>query len=235
MIKEVLPPSLRQDENITKLVEVFDNSFTDINEKVQNVLIYSRIDELPEELLDLLAWQFHIEGWELANSLEEKRNLIRSAIQLHKYKGTKYALKKVLEALNLQGDIQEWFEYNGEPYKFKVYVNSIKSEDLYQKIVNLINEYKNERSWLESIGLHSESKSKVNVGFALKEGKKYDIPVYFDIPNLRNNIYQATAYRVARTTAVGVSKISINTQPNNIYQATAYRVARTISMEVSNG
>ncbi|WP_297888916.1 phage tail protein I [Sulfurihydrogenibium sp.] len=154
MIKEVLPPSLRQDENITKLVEVFDNSFTDINEKVQNVLIYSRIDELPEELLDLLAWQFHIEGYELANSLEEKRNLLKNAIQLHRYKGTKYALLKVLETLNLQGNIQEWYEYNGEPYRFKVDVGISNKEltpELIDKLINLINEYKNERSLLEEL------------------------------------------------------------------------------------
>ncbi len=156
MIKEVLPPSLRQDENITKLVEVFDNSFTDINEKVQNVLIYSRIDELPEELLDLLAWQFHIEGYELAETEEEKRALVKKAIELHRYKGTRWAIKKVLELLNMQGVIKEWYEYGGEPYKFKVDLSLSNKEittAIKDKLINLINEYKNERSWLEEIAL----------------------------------------------------------------------------------
>lgn len=96
MIKEVLPPSLKQDENITKLVEVFDSSFVDINQEVRNVLIYSR-DELPEELLDLLAWQFHIEGYEFTQDIKAKRSLIKAFVELHRLKGTPAGLKKAAE------------------------------------------------------------------------------------------------------------------------------------------
>lgn len=97
MIKEVLPPSLKQDENITKLVDVFDASFVESHEAVRNVLIYSRIDELPEEVLDLLGWQFHIEGYEFAQDIKAKRSLIKAFVELHRLKGTPAGIKKSAE------------------------------------------------------------------------------------------------------------------------------------------
>lgn len=76
-----------------------------------------------ESALVHLADQFHImgnEGWLQAKTTAEKREIIKNAIELHRYKGTKYALIKVLNSLNIDGEIKEWFEYDGEPYFFKV-------------------------------------------------------------------------------------------------------------------
>ncbi len=154
MIKEVLPESLRVDENIKALIEAVEPELETIQAQIPNVLIYSRIDTLSEEVIDLLAWQFHIEGYELAETEEEKRALVKKAIELHRYKGTRWAIKKVLELLNMQGVIKEWFEYGGEPYRFKVDVGISNKEltpELIDKLINLINEYKNERSLLEEL------------------------------------------------------------------------------------
>ena len=154
MLKEILPISLQKSKEIQALTQSFDTVLSEIFQKIPNTLIYSRIDELNEEVLDLLAWQFHIEGWELANSIEEKRNLVKKAIELHKYKGTKYAIKEAAKLLNIDAKITEWFEYGGEPFKFKVDLslsNKQITADIRDKLIRLINEYKNERSWLEEL------------------------------------------------------------------------------------
>ena len=158
MIKDLLPPSLARDENIRALAQALDRELEKIEAQIINVLILPRIDQISDpDLLDLLAWQFHIEGYDLAQSVEEKRNLIKSAIELHRYKGTKYAIKKVLQALGLEGQVKEWFEYNGQPYRFKVELgitNRQITPELRDKLVQLIQDYKNERSWLEEIVLY---------------------------------------------------------------------------------
>lgn len=160
MIKEITPPNLLADEGIKALIEAIDPEFEKVKDEIVNVLIYPRIDKLSEEVLDLLAWQFHIEGYDLATDITEKRNLIKKAIQLHKYKGTKYAIQEVLKALNLDGQIKEWFEYSGDPYHFKVDIN-LKYQgieaDTYDKLFNLINEYKNVRSQLDSLNIYLTS------------------------------------------------------------------------------
>ncbi len=154
MIKRLLPPSLNT-KPFKEIAESLDTQLQKVWKELVNVVIYPRIDEIEdEELLDLLGWQFHIEGWELAKTIEDKRRLIKSAIELHRYKGTPYAIKKVLETLGLQGQVKEWFEYGGKPYRFKVDLGIQNREitpELRDKLLQLVNEYKNERSWLEEI------------------------------------------------------------------------------------
>ena len=155
MLKEIAPPNLLNDPVIKALLESTDPQLQKVKEQIINVIIYPRIDEIEDEsLLDLLAWQFHVEGYELAQTIEEKRNLVKNAIELHKNKGTKYAVEGVLRFLNLPGEIQEWFEYDGEPYRFKVEVSSPSRQitpELRDRLIQLINEYKNERSWLDEL------------------------------------------------------------------------------------
>lgn len=167
MIKELIPPNLLQDQNIKALAEAIEPEFEKVKEQIINVLIYPRIDELNEEVLDLLAWQFHIEGYELATNITEKRILIKKAIELHRYKGTKYAIEEVLRALNLEGKISEWFEYGGQPYHFKVDISLINKpfdKDIYDKLTKLIEQYKNLRSHLESITVSMTAKSNQTLG-----------------------------------------------------------------------
>jgi phage tail P2-like protein len=231
MIKRLLPPSLAKDETLNAIAESLDTQLQKVWEELINVVIYPRIDEIDnEELLDLLGWQFHIEGWELAKTVEEKRKLIKSAIELHRYKGTPYAIKKVLEALGLQGEVKEWFEYGGESYYFKVFVSSIPSEELWQKLIALIHQYKNERSWLDAVGIHNEIKNSIYVASALKQGKHYRIGLYID-PKAENiSIYHSGVVRTSRQTTVGVHKPEINTQPGSVHIGTAFRVARIITI-----
>ena len=174
MIKELTPPSIRE---LQHLVDTFDTSFEGLKNLIINVLIYPRIDKIEDKkLLDLLAWQFHIEGYEQAQTIQEKRNLIKNAIELHRYKGTPYAIKKVFQALGLDANLQEWFDYNGDPYKFKVFVKTIiQDEDTYRSFIELINEYKNVRSWFDAIGFHREWTNNIYYAFTQKNGKHYQI------------------------------------------------------------
>lgn len=141
------------DESTQALNECIEQAFSfDISPLLVNL-----IDNVDASTLPHLAEQFHItgnEGWLLASTEEKKRNLIKASIELHKYKGTKYAIKKVLEMLNLDGDVEEWFQYDGEPYHFKVNIDLLNREmnqETKQRLNALINEFKNTRSWLELI------------------------------------------------------------------------------------
>lgn len=95
MLTEIKPSSLK-DKEVDSLLQSADSVLIEIFQAIINSLIYPRIDSLSGEVLDLLAWQFHIEGWELARTETEKRELIKKAIDIHKLKGTlagfRYAL-----------------------------------------------------------------------------------------------------------------------------------------------
>jgi hypothetical protein len=50
--------------------------------------IYSRIDTLPEDALDLLGWQFHVDFWRPTAPMAVKRQLVKESIATHRTKGT---------------------------------------------------------------------------------------------------------------------------------------------------
>ncbi len=233
MIKELTPPSIRK---LQHLVDTFDTSFEELKRHIINVLIYPRIDEIEDEkLLDLLAWQFHIEGYEQAQTIQDKRNLIKNAIELHRYKGTPYAVKKVFQVLGLDATLQEWFDYNGDPYKFKVLVKSvIQDEDTYRRLIELINEYKNVRSWLDAIGFHREYSQTLYYAFAQKDGKHYQIGLHVDTPFEPYTIYAGSAQRVGMSYQIGVYEPQASVEPHTLYTGSAQRIASYMAIYPAN-
>ncbi|HFC97927.1 MAG TPA: phage tail protein I [Thermosulfurimonas dismutans] len=155
-LETLLPVSIAGDEKIKAAARACDSELAEIDRNINAVYILSRIDELPEPVLDLLAWQFHIEGYDLARTVEEKRALVKSAIELHRYKGTPWAVKQALSSLGFSADLDEWFRYAGQPYRFRVFIDLERSRTLLtsetlSQLKSLIRDYKNERSWLETI------------------------------------------------------------------------------------
>ena len=152
------------DINLKIFDEIAEERFSEIDIDCLFIII---IDNLPPDALPHLAEQYHItgnEGWLQCQSDSEKRALIKKAIELHRYKGTKYALIKVLNSLNINGEIQEWFEYNGEPYHFKISIflqNCPYNEKVFDSLKKMIEEYKNVRSVLEEISIESQFDSPI--------------------------------------------------------------------------
>lgn len=72
------------------------------------------IDIAPESALTAFADQFSLfgDGWEFAHLDDEQRELIKGAIQIHRHKGTPWAIKRTLALLGY-GDceLEERFGY----------------------------------------------------------------------------------------------------------------------------
>jgi phage tail P2-like protein len=56
-------------------------------------------DRCPEGWLPWLAWALAVDGWELAESQDARRALIRGSLALHRKKGTPWAVREVIRRL----------------------------------------------------------------------------------------------------------------------------------------
>ncbi|EBX1346385.1 phage tail protein I [Salmonella enterica subsp. enterica serovar Anatum] len=175
MDKLLLPPPLASDERFSILANIAAERFAQID--LTALLVYL-VDIVDASALPSLAEQFHVqglEGWLFAANKQEKRELIKQAIELHKYKGTPWAVRRALEILSLPGTISEWFEYGGKAYFFKVEIKLINQgmdENLFNNLVDLIHEYKNVRSKLEALIVWIINQSAIPViGSALYGGE----------------------------------------------------------------
>lgn len=197
MDKLLPPPPLASDERFSILANIAAERFAQLD--LTALMVYL-IDQVDASALPALAEQFHVqglEGWLFTTDEREKRELIKQAIELHKYKGTIWAVRRVLEILSLPGTISEWFEYGGRAYFFKVDIALVDKgldENLFNDLVELIHEYKNTRSKLEALIVWIINQSAIPViGCALYGGELTTV-LPFQIREVQHNtsIYYGT-------------------------------------------
>lgn len=61
-------------------------------------------------LLDHLAWEYSVDVWDLDWPEDIKRDVIAASIEVHRFKGTPFAIKRALKAFDVYTEFLEWFE-----------------------------------------------------------------------------------------------------------------------------
>ncbi|MGS0943718.1 phage tail protein I (plasmid) [Pseudomonas luteola] len=82
-------------------------------------------DTAPVELLPWLAWAFSVDAWDSAWTENQRRETIKSSVQVHQHKGTFAAIRDALNALGFPIRVQEWYQQDppGKPYTFKLLID----------------------------------------------------------------------------------------------------------------
>ena len=172
---DILPPNLLADKQIYAAAQALDDELQKITEATRNALLLPRLDELSEEVIDLLAWQWHVDFYEpVGMDIDTKRRLIKNSIAWHRIKGTPAAVEQVVSAVFDTSHVQEWFEYGGKPYHFKVITEDVTTDqEVLKRMRRAINAAKNTRSWLETIEfiLHLQDEEKAEDTHAIEVHK----------------------------------------------------------------
>ncbi|MFC4403329.1 phage tail protein I [Gracilibacillus xinjiangensis] len=153
-VLDILPENLRYDSDINAASKAIDSTFFETTQYVDFVVILPKIDKLPEEFIDHLAWQMHVDFYEMDLPLKQKRELVKSSVLWHMKKGTPAAVEEVASVIFTDARVLEWFQYGGNPYFFKVELNhhTILNDDL-SRLRKMIDATKNKRSKLESVDI----------------------------------------------------------------------------------
>lgn len=189
---DVIPPSISGDPQVQAISSAVSPQLQEVSETIKECIILARIDELPETVIDLLAWQYHVDFYEPELTLEQKRALVKTSIDAHRHKGTPYAVELVVKAILNEGIVQEWFEYGGQPYFFRVVKidGQMPDANIYARLKKAIDTVKNTRSWLEGISLHREMSGSVYAGAAVRSMRTVEImPAAFRGPNITGRVY----------------------------------------------
>ena len=106
-----LPQPLKNDETMLSLGRAIAGELQQNIQLARHTLIYPRIDELDDQLLDILAVDLKVDWYDFNGTLEEKRKAVKECIYVHRYKGTKYAVETALKSIYANVVVSEWFEY----------------------------------------------------------------------------------------------------------------------------
>jgi phage tail P2-like protein len=146
-----LPPVLKNDTTILAIASAAAAELVGLLDEVPAPVIYARIGELPEILLDLLAYDFKVDWYDQSYDVATKRALIADNVKVHKRLGTKWAVRRVVETYFGEGALWEWFEYGGDPFHFLIVSTTDISGETYNQFIKLLNIVKNARSVLDDV------------------------------------------------------------------------------------
>ncbi|HYE80885.1 MAG TPA: phage tail protein I [Clostridia bacterium] len=143
---------MKQDPTTKALCAALTPQLRQVASEVRLCLIYSLIDELPEPVLDELAWQMKIDWYDATVAIEIKRKLIKTAPAIKRCLGTPYAVEEVIKIYFGDGELKEWFDYGGVRGKYKVITsNTSVTGELAQQFIRVIESVKRKSSHLEEI------------------------------------------------------------------------------------
>ena len=163
LFSQTVPFNIAKDKNIKDLSCVIDNIAIDIKQKTEMVLLLPKLKELPDSILNELAYQFHVDFYREYFDHDTKVKLIESSIATHKIKGTPYAVEKVCTDIFKSAKVVENCEYGGEPYHFKVSFikEAVTDVSKIDSLMEVISSTKNVRSWCDEIGFITETNNDI--------------------------------------------------------------------------
>ncbi len=153
-----LPPPLRQDPSVAALAQAVADVLDRRRAEIDSVSLYARIDSLPEALLDILAYDFKVDWWDPNYSVEEKRRMLKDSWRVHRMLGTKGAVEMAIAAIYPGTAVEEWFQYGGEPYHFKLtidFTGEPDDPDRRERVMRRLDFYKNLRSHADRVEFRS--------------------------------------------------------------------------------
>lgn len=122
---ELLPGVLRDDPDAAAIMRALDVEWKAIAAAIPLLGVLATIDRQSESVVDRLAYQFHVDYYDLAWPVETKRKAVIDSIRLHRIAGTRGAVDDVISAIWGDGAIiSEWWEHGGEPGTFDVVLTS---------------------------------------------------------------------------------------------------------------
>lgn len=188
-LMDISPPSITCDKKVKDLITAIDPELLNVSEAISEAFIISRIKELPEAVLDLLAWQWHVDFYELAKGIDAKRDMVLKSISWHRKKGTRKAILEALEMLGVEAKFTSWQdlqEEGAQPYTFVI--DAKLTSDFWERVDwtkptqtlrRAIQESKAARSYMSRLYVYMESSSEhdIAVGIGSFSGVQHEIKI----------------------------------------------------------
>lgn len=234
---DILPGILKKDKTIAAIAKVLQKYIDENYAYIERLNILPNIDNIEnEELIDHLAYQFHVDFYDPLLNLKKKKKLVKSSISHHRKKGTPWVVEDLLSKVFDVSKIKEWFEYNGDPFYFRIHTKDILGdEQKYVDTIKALNTVKNTRSWLEKIVVERDLNHNIYHGIAnrqLRTNSYYPHSIV-DI-KATNHIRIGMLSRIAKTSNYSINIIEDTKTNNKVFFACICKRLKEIKMEVEH-
>lgn len=116
------------------------------------VLISASVDTMPDAILDILAVELRLPHYNQGYTIAVKRDLVKGGLAYWATAGTPESLAGILIQIFGDAEIEEWFEYNGDPGYFRIITSNpnVTGETL-ERFTQTAQDVKRLSAWLEEV------------------------------------------------------------------------------------
>lgn len=169
---EILPFNIKSDNiEVQALSFAIQQSLLMICKFSDGVRVIAAIDDMPEKIIDNLAVELNLPCFHPESSLSVKRALVKDAFIWHTIAGTASAIRRYFLTISQDTDIQEWFDYGGDPYHFRIIATVPEDQDVTEDILidiaQQIIKLKNARSILDEALIVKEHNENMQQAIAI--------------------------------------------------------------------
>ena len=160
----VLPFILAADPDIVSISYAYKRAMLKLVEISAKTMLYADIDSMDEELLNLMALEFNTQYYDESLPIETKRKLVKNSLNWHQRAGTTGAVNELIDIALGDGEVVEWFNFDGAPGTFKIVTSEKMNDSSLNFFQNIISKVKNMSSKLVSIEQSSKISMNLYVG-----------------------------------------------------------------------
>lgn len=179
-----LPDSLTWDNQVQTIGMVSDQQAAGLQPFLPQLLILPNIANLPEAILDLLAFQysvlFYSSTFYIADPLARiaaKRKLLANNFNYHAHLGTPAVMQEIVSSIYGPAAIQEWPVYGGTANHFRILLPNPINPSLQTQMYQLVNVVKRASQSFEGFFTSSGAPNTFTVSVAVFTQTTLTLPV----------------------------------------------------------
>ena len=161
---QLMPAFMKEDEAVQGLSEGVNRVTEELAAKIRLFSTWNQIDNMTGAELDMLAEELHISWYDKTAAIDVKRELIKNSDMVHSKMGTNWAVQNVIETYFGSGEIQDWYDYEGEPHHFKVITsNQSITSGAAEKFLSVLDKVKRKSAFLDGIEVVADGQCDIKV------------------------------------------------------------------------
>lgn len=151
----LLPPNM-QDTDAECFSYAISHQMQKFMKKAEKLNVWGNLDGLDPKYYDLAAACMNAQYYRSNLPDNMKLKMIKHAYEMHRYAGTQTAIDALLNIVFNHAEFTPWTEYEGKPYRFKVLVYDMLTENTAELFTNVLQKVKAARSILDAIDIGRE-------------------------------------------------------------------------------
>lgn len=167
---DLLPSLFKEKEDVVAISYAFKMAVASLLRSQTFTYLFADINDMPEELLDLMALEMKAPYYDEDLEIEVKRELVKNAMLWRSQAGTKKSVEDLIRAIFGVGEVIEWYDFEGgpgTPGEFDIITSAPLTPELFSKFTQIIDQVKNESSHLRRIQTAREIDGDIYVGTAV--------------------------------------------------------------------